>query len=475
MPVKNKTAKDLSYSRINGRAGLAAAEAARMEELSKAYISFLGAAKTERLAHDETVKLLSAAGYADLDRLIQSGAALKPGDKIYRSCCGKTLMAVLIGEKPLESGLRIVGGHTDAPRLDIKQNPLYESGELALLDTHYYGGIKKYQWVALPLALHGVFVKPGGKKINVNIGDDESDPVLYISDLLPHLGQEQAKRALGEGISGEDLDVIAGSASCAGKKRKEKIKYRVLEILHEKYGVTEADFLSAELEIVPAGKPREAGLDRSLIVGYGHDDRICVYAGIRALLDIAKTPQYSACALLCDKEEVGSTGATGMESLFFENTVAELLALQGAHSPEFAAKRAMSRSRMLSADVNAAFDPLYPGPYEKKNAALINHGTCVTKFTGARGKAGANDANAEFLAEIRRIFDGAKVAWQAAELGKVDAGGGGTIAGIMARYGMEVVDCGVPLLSMHAPWEAAAKFDFYMTYKGFRAFFTDAK
>ncbi|MDD2772595.1 MAG: aminopeptidase [Elusimicrobiales bacterium] len=475
MPASKHSKKNLSCKRENGYEKFSPAEAKKMEEISKSYMEFLGASKTEREAHDEAVKLLSAAGYRNLEDVIREGAQLKPGDKLYRSCSGKTLLALLIGKKPLEEGLHIIGGHTDAPRLDLKQNPLYENGELALLDTHYYGGIKKYQWVTIPLALHGVFVKPDGEKITVSIGEKEDEPVFYISDLLPHLGQDQAKKSLSEGITGEDLDIIAGSRPARDKNRKERIKYGVLELLAEKYGVTEADFMSAELEAVPAGKPREVGLDRSLIAGYGHDDRICAYAGLKALLDLDKIPEYAACVLLCDKEEIGSMGATGMQSNFFENTMSELCALQTGAAGELAVKRAMSRSRMLSADVNAAFDPLYPSVSEKKNAALINHGTCITKYTGARGKSQSSDASAEFAAEVRRIFDAGKVAWQTGELGKVDQGGGGTIAMEMARYGMDVIDCGVPLLSMHAPWELAAKFDFYMTWKGFLAFLTDAR
>ena len=471
--AKKHAKKDLSYKHENGYFDLPPAQTKKMEEIAKTYITYLGASKTEREAHDEAVKLLAAQGYRDLDAVIKEGAPLNPGDKLYRSCSGKTLMALVIGKKPLAQGMHIIGGHTDAPRIDIKQNPLYESGELALLDTHYYGGIKKYQWVAMPLALHGVFIKADGTKITVTIGEKEDEPVLYISDLLPHLAQEQYKKTMGEGIAGEDLDVLVGTIPCADKNRKERIKYHVLEILSEKYGVTEEDFLSAELELVPAGKPREAGFDRSLIAGYGHDDRVCSYAGLKAMMDMDKTPEYTACVLLCDKEEVGSMGATGMQSNFYENTVSEMTALNGGN--ELTAKRCMANSRMLSADVNAAFDPLYPSVMEKKNAAFINHGTCLTKFTGSRGKSGANDANAEFVAEVRRVFNDNGVSWQTAELGKVDQGGGGTIAAYMARYGMEVVDCGVALLSMHAPWEIASKFDIFMTYKGFLAFLKDAR
>lgn len=475
MPGKKAGKTDLTYKRTNGYDKIPQGELRKLEEISSTYLSFLGTAKTEREANDEAVALLEAAGFRDMDAMSQANDRLTPGSRIYRSCSGKTLMAAILGRQPLEKGMHIVGGHTDSPRIDVKQNPLYENGEMALLDTHYYGGIKKYQWVAVPLALHGVFVKPDGKKITVTVGEAPGDPVFCISDLLPHMAQDQMKKSLGEGIEGEGLDVIIGSVPVKDKNKKEKIKYRVLEILREKYGVTETDFLSAELEFVPAGLPREAGLDRSMILGYGQDDRVCAYTALKALLDINSVPEYTACVLLCDKEEVGSMGQTGMQSNFFENTAAEMLNLAAGQYSGLVLKRAMSGSWMISADVNALFDPLYPSVSEKKNAALLNHGTCMTKFTGARGKVGASDANAEFVAEIRRIFDKAGVVWQAAELGKVDQGGGGTIAAYMARYGMNVLDCGVALLSMHAPWELSGKLDVYMTYKGYLAFLKDAR
>ena len=474
--MAKKTPKQaLTYTRANGYEKLSPAESKKLEAVCTEYRDFLGKAKTERKAHDEAIELLEAAGFQDLDGLIRGGAALKPGDKVFRSCAGKTVLAAVLGQQPLERGLHIVGGHTDSPRLDVKQNPLYESGEMALLDTHYYGGIRKYQWVAMPLALHGVFVKPDGKKIVIAIGEEPGDPVFCITDLLPHLAADQGKKTLAESHDGENLDVLVGSIPSKDKKAKEKIKQRVLELLHERYGVTEEDFLSAELEFVPAGPPREAGIDRSLIIGYGQDDRVCAYAALRALLDLPGTPRYSSCVLLCDKEEIGSVGATGMYSNFFENTVSEMLALCGGTYSELVLKRALENSWMLSADVNALFDPLFAGVSEKKNAAMLNQGTCLTKYTGARGKSGASDASAEFVAQIRRIFKRAGVVWQAAELGKVDQGGGGTIAYLMARYGMNVVDCGVALLSMHAPWEVSGKFDIYMTYKGFLAFLKDGR
>ncbi len=466
---------NLTYTNKNGYEKLSLADAKLMEAVSRLYLGFLGAAKTEREAHDEGVRLLTAAGFRDMAGLERGRTKLLPGGRVYKSCSGKTLMAVIIGKKPLEAGMHIIGAHTDAPRIDIKQNPLYESGDMALLDTHYYGGIKKYQWVTIPLALHGVFIKPDGRKITVTIGEAAEDPVFCITDLLPHLAADQSKKTLSEGIEGENLDAIFGSAPVSGKDVKEKIKSNILRLLNEKYGVTEEDFLSAELELVPAGKPREAGLDRSMILGYGQDDRVCAYAGLKAMLDLKGTPEYTSCVLLCDKEEIGSVGATGMASNFFENTSAELVNLTTDGYSELTLKRALSNSWMLSADVNGLFDPLYASVSEKKNTAFLNHGVCVTKYCGSRGKSGSSDANAEFLAEIRRIFDKAGVIWQTGELGKVDQGGAGTIAWLMARYGMQVVDCGVGLLSMHAPMELAGKLDIYMAYKAYLAFLKDAR
>jgi len=472
-PDRKKT--DLTYSNKNGYEKLSPADSKAMAEICRAYIGFLGAGKTEREAHDESVRLLEAAGFRDMSAAEKAGGKLSPGDRVYRSCSGKTLMAVVVGKKPLEAGMHIVGAHTDAPRIDIKQNPLYESGDMALLDTHYYGGIKKYQWVTIPLALHGVFVKPGGQKIPVSIGESQEDPVFCITDLLPHLAADQNKKTLAEGIEGENLDAIVGSAPASGKDLKEKIKRNVLNLLNESYGITEEDFLSAELELVPAGTPREAGLDRSMVLGYGQDDRVCAYAGLKALIDLKGTPEYTSCVLLCDKEEIGSVGSTGMASNFFENTSAELLNMTADSYSELALKRALNNSWMLSADVNGLFDPLFASVSEKKNTAFLNHGVCVTKYCGSRGKSGSSDANAEFVAEIRRIFDKAGVIWQTGELGKVDQGGGGTIAWLMARYGMQVVDCGVGLLSMHAPMELAGKLDIYMAYKAYHAFLKDGR
>ena len=479
--MPTKTAKkqtktpQLAYTSKNGYERIPPAELKRCEEINRAYMDYIGKAKTEREAHDEAVLLLESAGFKDMRAYERTGAKLSPGDRVYRSSEGKTLMALVVGKKPFEAGMHIVGGHTDSPRIDLKQNPLYESGDMALLDTHYYGGIKKYQWVTIPLALHGVFVKPDGRKIKVSIGEDPSEPVFCITDLLPHLGADQAKKSLAEAIPGEGLDVVAGSVPSAEKDRKEKFKYNVLKLLNAKYGVTEQDFLSAELEIVPAGKPREVGFDRSMVLAYGHDDRVCAYAGLKALLDIKGVPEHTACVLLCDKEEIGSVGATGMASNLFENAASELLNLTSQSYSELSLKRGLHNSWMLSADVNALFDPMFPAVSEKRNSAHLNHGLCVTKYTGSRGKSGSSDASAEFLAHIRRIFDRGGVIWQTGELGKVDQGGGGTIAYLMARYGMQVVDCGVGLFSMHAPMELAGKLDIYMAYKGYLAFMKDAR
>ena len=472
---KTAHAAGLTYATKNGYEKISPAELKHCEEVNQAYLQYITKAKTEREASDEAILLLEAAGFKDMREYEMNGTRLVPGDRVYRSSEGKTLMAVVVGKKPLSEGMHIVGGHTDAPRIDLKQNPLYENSELALFDTHYYGGIKKYQWVTIPLALHGVFVKPDGKKVKIAIGEDPSDPVLCITDLLPHLAADQYKKTIGEAITGEGLDVVAGTIPSADKDKKEKVKHNILSILHKKYGVTEADFLSAELELVPAAAPREAGLDRSMILGYGHDDRVCAWTGLRAILDLKGTPEYTSCVLLCDKEEIGSVGATGMASNLFENASAELLNLTTDSYSELTLKRALHNSWMLSADVNALFDPMFPSVSDKRNTPLINHGVCVTKFTGSRGKSGSSDASAEFMAHIRRIFDKNNVVWQTGELGKVDQGGGGTIAQFMARYGMQVVDCGVGLFSMHAPMELAGKLDIYMAYKGYLAFLKDGR
>jgi aspartyl aminopeptidase len=452
---------------------ITAAERKRIDKFGDEYRGFISTVKTEREANDEGVALAEAHGFRNLDDIMAKGERLKPGVKAYATIKGKTLILFHIGKRPITEGMRIVGGHTDSPRLDLKPRPLYEEGGMALLDTHYYGGIKKYQWVALPLALHGVVVRKDGTKITLNIGENPDDPVFTITDLLPHLGQQQGEKKLREGITGEGLNVLFGSHS-TGKKQDsgDGIKVKVLEILHKKYGFDEADLTSAELELVPAGPARDLGIDRSMILAYGHDDRVSAYTAIRGLLDLKRTPEYTALCILCDKEEIGSVGATGMNSFLFENVMAEVVNLAVDDYNDLALRRCLKYSKMLSADVNALHDPNYPEVSSpNKNMARINKGLVLTKYCGSRGKSGSNDASAEFMAEVRRIFDDAGVVWQTGELGKVDQGGGGTISYMLARYEMEVVDCGVGVLSMHAPYEVAAKLDTYMAYKGYKAFY----
>ena len=459
------------YDRENGWKSISEDESAKIESYAKDYIAFLSRAKTEREAHDIILDGFKGDKYRNIDD-VNDSTALKAGDRIYRSCQGRTLFCARIGKRPISEGLNIIGGHIDSPRLDLKQSPLYEDGELALFDTHYYGGIKKYQWVAIPLALHGVIVKRDGSKAFVTIGEADDDPVLTITDLLPHLGKEQAKKTMEEGIAGEGLNILVGSRLLAGFDGKNKIKENILKIFHDRYGVIEEDFQSADLEVVPAGKARECGIDRSMILGYGQDDRIASYAAYRALLDLDKTPQYTAVALFCDKEEIGSSGATGIASTFFENTVALLVHKLAKEPNDIIRRRALERSWMLSADVGALHDPNYPDVSAPNgNMAAMNNGVVIEKFTGSRGKSGASEASAEFVADIRRVFTDAGVLWQCSELGKVDAGGGGTIALFLARYGMNVLDCGPGLLSMHAPWEVSSKLDAYMTWKAYSAFY----
>ena len=456
------------YRREEGLSKLSAAERKAMEAYAADYMGFLGEAKTERLAYRASVALLEKNGF----RPISGFKTLKPGDKVYRGYHGKTLLAAVIGSSPLGEGLNVVGGHTDAPRIDLKPVPLAEKGGFAYFDTHYYGGIKKYQWVVRPLALYGVVCRADGTTVEIAIGDKPGDPVFLITDILPHLGQEQAKKPLSKGIEGEDLDLLIGSEASADKDAKEKVKANILALLKQTYGIEEEDFTSAELEIVPAGLPRELGFDRSMIAGYGHDDRVCAFAGLKALVDLGGVPARTAVAIMCDKEEIGSVGATGMDSTFFENSVAEIASrVLGRDYSDLAVRRILEASRMISADVTAAGDPLYAGSDAPGNTALMNAGACINKYTGSGGKGGASDARAEFLAQLRAIFAKHKVAWQIGELGKVDHGGGGTIAKFMARYGMDVVDMGTALLNMHAPWEIASKFDVYMTYRAYFAFF----
>ena len=442
--------------------------------------------KTERECIDVIVNTIEAAGYRELEEMVRGGEALKEGDKVYSVCMNKSIAMYKIGKKPISEGMNILGAHIDSPRLDVKQNPLYEDNGFAYLDTHYYGGVKKYQWVTLPLAIHGVVVKKDGTTVEVNIGEEEDDPVFFISDLLIHLAGEQMEKKAAKVIEGEALDIIVGNKplliektkeedkNADGKKEKvkEAVKAGVLDILKETYDFEEEDFLSAELEVVPAGKAREAGFDRSMILAYGQDDRVCAYTSLQAMLDVKKC-EKTICCILVDKEEIGSVGATGMQSRFFENSVAEVMNLLGEYS-ELNLRRALSRSNMLSSDVSAGFDPSYGSYFEKKNAAYLGGGMVFNKFTGARGKSGSNDANAEYIAHIRNIFEKKKINFQTAELGKVDVGGGGTIAYILALYGMNVIDSGVAVLNMHAPWEATSKADVYETYRGYKAFLEEA-
>ena len=467
---KNDDKKAGRYVREPGFERLSTAERREMESYAGQYMDFLGKAKTERRAYAESVALLERNGFKPLAAF----KALKPGDKVYRGYHGKTLLAAVIGKADVEAGANVVGGHTDAPRIDLKPVPVAEKGGFAYFDTHYYGGIKKYQWVVRPLALYGVVCRKDGSTVDIAIGDKPGDPVFMITDILPHLGQEQAKKTLSNAIEGEDLDLLVGSEPKASGDAKEKVKENLLAILKKEYGIDEEDFVSAELEIVPSGMPREVGFDRSMIAGYGHDDRVCAYAGLKALVDLGGVPGKTAVALMCDKEEIGSVGATGMDSTFFENSMAEIAARRlGAGYTDLAVRRLLEASRMISADVTAASDPLYPSADPAGNSAIMNAGACVNKYTGHGGKSGASDARAEFLAALRRTFEKHGVVWQIGELGKVDHGGGGTIAKFMARYGMDVVDMGTALLNMHAPWEIASKFDCYMTYRAYLAFFKD--
>ena len=453
-----------------------------LEALNEAYRGFLSECKTERECVDYIVNMAEEAGYKELQDIIKKGGRLKKGDKVYSVWMNKSVALFHIGEKKLEEGMNILGAHIDSPRLDIKQNPLYEDGGFAYLDTHYYGGVKKYQWVTIPLAIHGVVVKKDGTTIELNIGENEDDPVFFVSDLLIHLAQEQLEKKAAKVIEGEALDIIVGNKPLTfSKEEKEKkgesagkdaVKKGILNILKENYDMDEEDFISAELEVVPAGKAREAGFDRSMILSYGQDDRACAFTSLKAMLEM-KSVERTACCLLVDKEEIGSVGATGMQSHFFENMVAEVLNLMGEYS-ELNVRRCLASSCMLSSDVSSAFDPTYAASFDKKNVAYLGGGMVFNKFTGARGKSGSNDANAEYLAHIRNIFEKENIHFQTAELGRVDLGGGGTIAYILALYGMNVIDSGVAVLNMHAPWEAVSKADVYETKRGYVAFLKGA-
>lgn len=438
-----------------------------LEKLSKEYMSYLDDGKTEREVVKISEEMAREKGYRSLSEVLAEGKTLKAGDKVYATWMKKAIALFHIGTQPVEKGMNILGAHVDSPRLDVKQNPLYEDSDFAYLDTHYYGGIKKYQWVTIPLAIHGVVVKKDGTVVDVVIGEDEKDPVVFISDLLIHLSREQLEKKAAKVIEGDDLNIIIGNKPVKGEE-KESVKKAVLKLLSDKYGMIEEDFLSAELEVVPAGKAREAGLDRSMIMAYGHDDRVCAFTSLAAMLEM-ESVERTACTLLVDKEEIGSVGATGMQSRFFENTVAELLEAMGEYK-DLTLRRTLANSRMLSSDVSAAYDPTYPQAFEKKNSAFLSKGMVFNKFTGSGGKGGSNDANPEYMADLRRILEDNSVSFQTAELGKVDVGGGGTIAYILAHYGMEVIDCGVAVLNMHAPWEVVSKADVYETKKGYVAF-----
>ena len=446
-------------------------QVAELEEVSAAYRKFLDKGKTERECVKEIVKLAQKARYKDIEKIISKDKKLKAGDKVYAVNMKKSVALFQIGKTPMEQGMNILGAHIDSPRLDVKQNPLYEDTDFAYMDTHYYGGIKKYQWVALPLAIHGVIVKKDGSTAEVVIGEDENDPVLCITDLLIHLSGEQLEKKAAKVIEGEQLDILVGSRPLAGTE-KESVKANILKLLEDKYQITEEDFLSAELEIVPAGKAKNSGIDSSMIMAYGQDDRVCAYTSLAAMLEV-EDPERTTCCLLVDKEEIGSVGATGMRSRFFENSLAEVMALTGEYQ-ELTLRRALKNSKMLSSDVNAGFDPLYAASFDKKNASYCGSGMVISKYTGSRGKSGSNDANAEYLAQLRNIFDQNHAHYQTAELGKVDAGGGGTIAYIAALYGMNVIDCGVAVLSMHAPWEVTSKADVYEAQKCYVAFLQNA-
>lgn len=436
--------------------------------LSDRYIDFMSKCKTERECVTEFIALAEEKGYKDINTYIAEGKKLEAGDKVYANCMGKTLALFLIGSEPVEKGFKILGAHVDSPRLDLKQNPLYEDSDLALLKTHYYGGVKKYQWTTIPLAIHGVVCKKDGSTVNVVIGENDNEPVVGISDLLIHLAGDQMQKTLAKAVEGEQLNVFIGSIPVEDKEAKNRVKLNVLRLLNDKYGIAEEDFVSAELEVVPAGRARSYGLDSSMVMAYGHDDRVCAYTSFEAMMNLNGTDK-TCITLLVDKEEVGSIGATGMQSRFFENTVAEIVNLMGDYS-ELKVRRSLANSKMLSSDVSAAFDPNYPSVSEKQNSAFFGKGVVLNKYTGARGKSGCNDANPEFIAELRKVMDKHNVSWQTSELGKVDQGGGGTIAYILAEYGMEVIDSGVALHNMHAPYEIASKADIYEACRAYEAF-----
>ena len=467
MTDSKKWSETLTYTKKSFYERRESADFDKALTYAKGYAAYLDASKTEREAVRESIRLAEQKGF----RPYHFGDKMQAGDKFYYNNRDKNLYLFTIGTESLENGIRICAAHIDSPRLDLKQCPLYEEGGMSFFKTHYYGGIRKYQWVATPLSLHGVIVKTDGTRVDVCIGEDDSDPVFYINDLLPHLGHEQERKPMGEAIPGEKLNILVGSRPYEGEE-KDAVKAQLVKLLKEKYGIEEEDFLSAEIEAVPADKARDFGLDRSMILGYGHDDRVCAYAELQAMLSLPAVPKYTACCILTDKEEIGSVGATGMEAKFFENAVFELIQLCGGKAC-LGVRRALANSRMLSCDVSAGFDPMFADAFEKKNAAMLGRGVCYNKFTGARGKSGSNDANAEFIGRLRKVMDDHQVFFQTAELGRVDLGGGGTIAYICALYGMEVIDSGVAALSMHAPQEIINKADLYEAVKAYEAFLKD--
>ena len=443
-------------------------------QVAENYRKFISDCKTERECVDFFVEKAEKAGFVNLEKVIAEHTALKAGDRVYANNMGKGMALFVIGKESMEKGMNILGAHIDSPRLDLKQDPLYEDTDFAMLDTHYYGGIKKYQWVTLPLALHGVIAKKDGTVVKVNVGDKPGDPVFGVSDLLIHLSGEQLEKKAAKVIEGENLDLLIGSIpmQTEDEKVKEKVKANIMNLLSKEYGIEEEDFLSAEIEVVPAGEAKDYGFDRSMIMGYGHDDRVCAYPSFEAML-VSEDPEITSVCLLVDKEEIGSVGASGMQSRFFENTVAEVMAAAGSYS-ELALRRALAGSKVLSSDVSAAFDPNFPSVMTKRNTAYFGKGLVFNKYTGSRGKGGSNDANAEYIGKLRNIMDTNEVSFQTAELGKVDQGGGGTIAYILANYGMNVIDSGVPVLNMHAPWEIISKVDLYEAYRGYIAFLKEA-
>ena len=457
----------LMMNKENGSKRVSAKEVAQADDFCEEYKDFLNKAKTEREAVAYAIQIAKENGFTEYS----VGTEYKAGDKVYVNNRNKAIMLAVIGKNGVKNGVHLGIAHIDSPRLDLKPNPLYESNDMALFKTHYYGGIKKYQWVTLPLAIHGVVVKKDGTKVEVNIGEKDTDPVFCVTDLLIHLAGQQMEKNAAKVIEGENLDILVGSIPLEDKE-KDAVKEGIIGILKNTYEMEEEDFMSAELEVVPAGRAREMGFDRSMIMAYGQDDKVCAYTSLAAMLETDKIDK-TACCLLVDKEEIGSVGATGMQSKFFENTVAELLNLNGDYN-ELKLKRCLAHSRMLSSDVNAAFDPLYSDVFKNNSSSFLGSGVVFNKFTGSRGKSGSNDANAEYLAVLRNIMDNHNVHFQMSELGKVDAGGGGTIAYIMSLYGMEVIDCGVAVLNMHAPWEVTSKADIYETYKCYKAFLKNA-